>query len=146
MRPKPYYDCSGPSSVLIVDMITDSFIMYRRSGVRGTPDAGRSNSETYRPRRRPSEPCSRPHRRPELQRVCVPNPISLPKRLVIKDRRIHVVGNVVEGQPSARNGHWPWPHRMSACGSERWYIAAAVPDDIKMSAAPSRMIVKSGSP
>ena len=27
-----------------------------------------------------------------------------------------------------------------------WYIAAAVPDDIRMSAAPSRMIVKSGSP
>jgi hypothetical protein len=30
--------------------------------------------------------------------------------------------------------------------ARRWYIAAAVSDDIRMSAAPSRMIVKSGSP
>ena len=51
-----------------------------------------------------------------------------------------------EGQPSARIGHSLRPHSMSACGSERWYIAAAVPPDIRMSAAPSRMIVKSGSP
>ncbi len=28
----------------------------------------------------------------------------------------------------------------------RWYIAAAVPDDNRMNAAPSRMMVKSGSP
>jgi len=36
--------------------------------------------------------------------------------------------------------------RSPAMMDKRWYIAAAVPDDIRMSAAPSRMMVKSGSP
>ncbi len=52
---------------------------------------------------------------------------------------------VTSGGP-ALPSRWSAPEGTADENPKRWCIAAAVPDDIRMSAAPSHMILKSGSP